>query len=270
MSEFSVLISVYDKEVAEYYNSCLLSITKQSLQPTEVVIIHDGVVRNALKQIERNYEKQLPLRIFDLSENVGLGKALSYGLDKCNYNIIMRVDSDDINDPDRFAKQINYMNSNPNIAVCSGVIAEFARDCSNITAYRSPPTLHDSIVAFSKYRNPINHMAACFRKSDVLKAGGYMKLDFFEDYFLWIRMLINGCKFANLPDVLVYARTGNGMLARRGGHQYAKNEYQLFLYMFKNKFLSFAGFLTVIITRLPIRYTPIFLRKLVYLNLRKT
>lgn len=45
-----------------------------------------------------------------------------------------------------------------------------------------------------------------------------------EDYNLWLRVIGNNYKVANLPDVLLYARVGNGMHARRKGFQYIKSE----------------------------------------------
>ena len=82
-----------------------------------------------------------------------------------------------------------------------------------------------------------------FRKSSVLDAGNYQPVPFAEDYDLWVRMLCNGCQAANLPDVLVYARTGNGMIQRRGGIQYIKSIYALQRRFLKYGFISHMEFI---------------------------
>lgn len=62
-----------------------------------------------------------------------------------------------------------------------------------------------------------------FKKSAVLSSGGYKEtFHLFEDYYLWIRMLMNGYKFKNIDDILLDMRTSKRMYARRGGMQYAK------------------------------------------------
>lgn len=78
-----------------------------------------------------------------------------------------------------------------------------------------------------------------FRKSAVLKSGGYEDWHYNEDYFLWIRMLLTECKFANLPQVLVNVRVGKDMYARRGGWKYFKSEAGIQRYMFDKGLISF-------------------------------
>lgn len=73
----------------------------------------------------------------------------------------------------------------------------------------------------------MNHMAVMMRRDAVLAVGNYRAVKGAEDYELWVRMLQAGYRAENLPDVLVYARTGNGMMQRRGGLAYAKENIRL-------------------------------------------
>ena len=64
------------------------------------------------------------------------------------------------------------------------------------------------------------------KESAVINCGGYEDLQ--EDYYLWIKLVAQGQNVANLPDILVYARVGNGMVGRRRGLNQAKAEWRLF------------------------------------------
>ena len=67
-----------------------------------------------------------------------------------------------------------------------------------------------------------------YKKSAVQKAGGYQKMMWFEDYYLWIRMILNGAKFYNIQEPLVNMRAGYGQLERRSGLKYAKEEFKFY------------------------------------------
>ena len=89
-----------------------------------------------------------------------------------------------------------------------------------------------------KSRCAFNHMTVMFRKQAVLDAGNYQDWFWNEDYYLWIRMMLNGCKFANLTDVLVNVRSGRNQYARRGGMKYFRSEAGIQRLMLNNKLIS--------------------------------
>ena len=86
---------------------------------------------------------------------------------------------------------------------------------------------HDNIKKFAQKRCPFNHMTVAYKKSIIMELGGYQHHLFMEDYNLWLRVIGQGYEVANLPDVILYARVGNGMHARRKGIEYIKSEKQL-------------------------------------------
>ena len=73
-------------------------------------------------------------------------------------------------------------------------------------------------------RCALNHPTVMFKKESVLKAGNYKDWFWNEDYYMWIRMMEQGCVFANLPDVLVNMRSGIEQYGRRGGRKYFDSE----------------------------------------------
>ena len=84
----------------------------------------------------------------------------------------------------------------------------------------------------------MNLVTVVLKKDAVQRAGGYIDWYCEEDYYLWVRMILHGCKFANLPDVLVNVRSGLDQYARRGGMKYFKSEAGIQRLMLDNKMIS--------------------------------
>ena len=110
---FSVLMSVYYKEKPEYLKLALDSIINQTLPVTEIVLIKDGPLTAELDKVVEQYAMEYIglFRIFALEQNVGLGKALYYGVQQCKYDLIARMDTDDISLPNRFEMQVKVDHS---------------------------------------------------------------------------------------------------------------------------------------------------------------
>ena len=219
---FSVLMSLYSKERPEYLNQSLDSVFNQTLSPDEVILVLDGPITEDLQTVINKNQTQYPnLKTVSLPANVGLGKALNEGLQYCSYNLVIRMDTDDICKPNRFEKQIQFMEQHPEIDLCSAWIEEFEDSLENVTSIKTVPESHEEISSYIKKRNPINHPSSCFRKKAVIEAGGYKHFPLFEDYYLWARMFKNGCKLYNIQTPLLSFRTSKEMFKRRGGIKYA-------------------------------------------------
>ena len=227
---FSVLLSLYHKEQAAYFNDALKSIwANQSVRPNEIVLVLDGAIGNELEQCLAKWQAEMGahLIIIPLPQNVGLGKALNEGLKHCTHDWVFRMDTDDICKPDRFEKQIQFIQKNPEMVLFGGQVLEFNESIEDADIIKSVPTTPEAIKKFSLSRCPFNHMTVAYKKSVILELGGYQHHLYMEDYNLWLRVIGNGFHVANLPDVLLYARVGNGMHARRKGLQYIQSEKQL-------------------------------------------
>ncbi len=227
---FSVLSSIYHKEHPLHFNSCMESIwDKQTLKPTEIVLIEDGPLTPELDQIIAKWQAKLgkTLRVKKLEQNVGTGKAKNIGLQECTYDIVCIVDTDDIYVPERFEKQIKFLEKNPDVSIVGGQILEFVEDTQNPTGMRNVPLSNEDLRNYAKKQSPFNNMTITYRKSHILEVGGYQHHLWMEDYNLFLRVIAKGHKIQNLPDVLVYARIDNGMHGRRKGFQYIKSEKQL-------------------------------------------
>lgn len=265
--KFSLLMSVYIDDDIEAFSCAMESILKSTIIPDDVCIVLDGPIGEDKEDIIRKFALLLPINQIRLPKNVGLGRALSSGLIFCKHEWIARFDSDDICALNRFEDQLKYIINHPDVDIFGAWVGEFDDNISHVHAIKKTPVNHMEIISYSKCRNPFNHMAVMYKKSAVLAAGGYQDDYLYEDYALWVRMIKNGCVTANIPEVLVYARTGNGMEIRRGGGKYAKSEIKAQFGFYKMGFLSIAELVRNLVIRVPIRLLPGSVRKLVY---RKT
>lgn len=268
---FSVLISVYKNDRADDFRIALDSITsQQTLKPSEVVLVVDGPVPDETNRIISEVDAAHPglYKVVRFDKNQGLGVALQKGLEACSNEIVMRMDSDDIAVPDRFEKQYQFMVEHPNVAVCGGQIAEFIGNVDTVVGKRTVPCSNDEIYHYMKSRCAFNHMTVALRRSKILEVGNYQPWFWNEDYYLWIRLMIAKCEFANLPDTLVNVRVGKEMYARRGGQKYFKSEVGIQKLMRQNGLTSWPRYCFNVLVRWCIQVAmPNWLRGFVFQKL---
>ena len=219
---FSVLISVYYKEIPRYLDRALQSITDdQVLKPNEIVLVKDGPLTKELDEVIEKYEKKYPnlFKIVVLEKNYGLGKALNIGLENCTYELVARMDGDDISKPERFKKQIDIFKENPNLDILGSWIDEFIEENGEmkIRSIRKVPEKSDEIFQKLKSICAFNHPTVMYRKSKVIEVGSYLQEFALEDYYLWIRLVISGANMYNLQESLLEFRITEGTSKRRGG-----------------------------------------------------
>ena len=226
-NKFSVCTSVYKNDKPEFVRVALDSmLVHQSVKPDEIVLVQDGPVPEELSLLLSEYEGKFPevMHVIRLEKNGGLGNALRLGVENAKYDIIARMDSDDICLTDRFEKQLAYLEAHPECDIVGGQMTEFIDSPDNIVGRREVPLTNEKIYEFMKSRCALNHVTVMFRKEAVMKAGNYQDWFWNEDYYLWVRMMMAGCKFANIPDVAVNVRSGADQYARRGGKKYFDSE----------------------------------------------
>ena len=241
MTKYSVLMSVYKKENASYLLEAVNSMLNQSVKPSEIVLVEDGPLTDELyTAIDLLvHENAHIFKIVKNEKNLGLGLALAKGLKECSYELVARMDTDDIARSNRISKQLLEFEKDDELSLCGGNIREFAGSVENTVGLRVVPVEDREIKKYIKNRCPFNHMTVMFKKSDVLKAGNYQHLLYNEDYLLWINMLKVGCKFKNIPEVLVDVRVDTDFYAdRRGGNQYFKSEKAIQDILLENKLIN--------------------------------
>ena len=268
---FSVLMSLYAKERPDYLRQSLDSVFNQTLPPTEVVLVEDGPLTKELYQVLDEFKDSHPeLKIISLTVNGGLGNALNEGLKHCAYDLVARMDTDDICFPDRFEKQIKYMSDNPNIDISSAWIEEFEGELKNVKSIRKVPETYQEISTYIKSRSPLNHPVVIFKKSVVESSGGYQHFPLFEDYYLWARMFKNCAKFANIQKPLLHFRTSSDMFKRRGGLKYAKDSFKFQWTLHKLGIISSFSAIKAGLIRGLVYTIPNRLRRIIYSKLLRS
>jgi hypothetical protein len=138
---------------------------------------------------------------------------------------ICRADADDVNEPNRFADQIGFLAANPLVSVLGSDISELLPDGNR--RIKHMPQTQEEILTWALYRNPINHMTVFVATEALRISGGYPSIPLKEDYALWLRMLAEGYRFANLPRPLVRVRLGSDFYRRRSGVRHLVSEARL-------------------------------------------
>ena len=116
---YSVLISVYNKEKSNFLNKALNSLVNQTLIPGEIIIVKDGELTTELDEVIDAFcfEEKTKVKVLNLKKNIGLGKALELGLLETNFDIVARMDSDDISYENRFKLQYEFLSDNKNFVI---------------------------------------------------------------------------------------------------------------------------------------------------------
>jgi len=269
---FSVLMSVYAGEQAAYLAMALDSLCDAAEPPDEVVLVEDGPLGDALNDTIARYRHRLPIASVRLPVNRGLGPALNAGLANCKHALVARFDADDVSLPQRFVQQVDYLLAYPKVAAVGGWVEEFdgqgdgqgdAR-AGRPAVMRAPPCAHADIVRYATLRNPMNHPAVMFRRDAVRAVGGYQDDRAFEDYALWLRLLLAGHELANLPRLLVKMRAGAGQARRRSGWRYMKAETAFALKFRRLGFFSTWHCARFVLARVPLRLLSLPLLRMAY------
>ncbi|MDE6042838.1 MAG: glycosyltransferase [Muribaculaceae bacterium] len=262
---FSVLMSLYAKENPAYLRESLDSVFRQTMPADEVVLVEDGPLTPELYAVLDEYGRRFPaLKRVALAENGGLGRALNEGLRHCSHDVVARMDTDDVCFPERFEKQVAFMQEHPEVDICSSWIEEFEGSPENVKSVKKVPATHREISRYIKKRSPLNHPAVMFRKKAVVDAGGYRHFWLFEDWYLWARMMAAGAIFANIQESLLHFRTAPGMVRRRGGCRYAASSARLQWTFYKLGIVSLPGALWSSLLRGTVYVLPNRLRAFIY------
>ena len=262
--EFSVLITVYEKEKPYNLRKSLLSSYRQTIRPTEIVLVCDGELTQELYDEIEQIKSEIPiLKVYQLSSNVGSGPASCFGVKKCNTDLIARMDSDDYTEETRFEKQIKAFEENPNLIMVGTNILE---KNTEFTAFKTVPEKTEEIREYSKFRNPFNNPSSMMKKEYILKVGNYRKFRYLEDYDLTMRLIHdNPTKdFLNIQEPLVIMQNNNSSYLRRGGLLYVKTEFFLQVDFYRRGYISKVELCRNIFIRNIVRVMPNSMRKLIY------
>ena len=227
MKKIAIVISIYKNVSLPQLEEMFNSIYQQTLGG-DIFIKVDGEVSNTITlylQKNRKKFKYLDFR----KENKGIPISYNELFEKVlalGYEYIARMDADDIMMPKRLELQYSFMEQNKEIDVVGGYIEEFG-DNLNYKKIVKYPLTHDEMFKFFSKRVPLANVTSFFRRSFFEKAGLYpVSSSTNEDTLLWMKGFQVGCRFANIPEVLVRVRVNNDFFDRRGGLKKAWSDLQ--------------------------------------------
>jgi glycosyltransferase involved in cell wall biosynthesis len=265
---FSLLLPVYAGDRADFLRRAFVSsVDEQTLRPDDVVLVQDGPLPDALRETceELATVSPVPVNLVRLERNVGLGPALDHGLEACAYDVVARMDADDISRPRRFELQLPLIADGADIV--GSALMEFVDDVEDVVQIRIPPLGPDWIRSAVRFRDPFNHPTVVYRRSMVQKVGGYQDLPLMEDYLLFARMLAEGAVPANVAEPLVYYRIGAGAYARRGGTALLRSELALQRRFLELGITNRVEFVRNVVVRGSYRLVPEPMRRVAYRRL---
>lgn len=200
----SVIMPVYNRQ--KYVAEAIESVLSQTYSNFEFIIFDDGSTDDSLKIIQSYKDPRI--RVVWGKGNRKLVPPLNDAMKMAKGKYLARMDSDDISLPIRFEEQIKFLEAHPDVDVCGGFFRTIG---SAINLVQSYPIEDDEIKLAMMFFCPVANPTAMMRRSTVLEKKIFYNEDFLyaEDYDFWSRMVIAGCRFYNIPEVLLRYRVGH-------------------------------------------------------------
>jgi glycosyltransferase involved in cell wall biosynthesis len=263
---YSVLMSVYYKEKPEWLKVAIESMLNQTIKPAEFVLVKDGKLTDELERVIENIVliNANLFKIVALETNVGLGLALQRGILECSNEFIARMDSDDYSMPNRIERQFLEFEKDDNLLVCGSFENEFIEKPEKIISIHKVPENCEEIYSFMHKRNALLHPTLMYKKSSVIKCGNYANYPFFEDYELFIRMVMQNYKMYNIQEALYCIRIPEDYYKRRGGLRYLRLSFLFMAEYVKKRFFTRKDFIVSFGPRVVFCILPNIIRKILY------
>ncbi len=252
----SVVMPVYNAE--KYVTEAIESILNQSYSDFEFIIIDDCSTDNSYDILHSYVSKDNRIRLFKNDMNNKLPKTLNFGISQAKGKYIARMDADDISLPERFAKQIEFMESHPEVGVCGTWIDVFSEESSQTTCIKYPAEHKLISVRLLFDENCIAHPSTFLRREIFFDFQLYYNLSLqghAEDYELWVRLLEQGILFYNLPEVLLMYRKSDVQTMVVFKQQIDFSVQSIIKNNFERYFIKYIE-LSLINTYLKLRFTP--------------
>lgn len=203
MSRISVLLPLYNGE--RYIGEAVESVLAQSERDFELLVLDDGSTDRSLSIVRAFAARDARVRVI-ARENRGLVETLNELLAEARGELIARMDADDVCLPDRFERQLAFLDAHPEV-VCVGGDVEMIDDRGRFLTTLSLPQQDADIQREAlKGHAPLFHPAAMIRTATLRGIGGY-RPDYWpaEDLDLWLRLGEAG-RLANLPGPVLRYR----------------------------------------------------------------
>lgn len=210
----SVIMSTYN-EKDEYLDESINSIINQSFKDWELIIIVDAPNnKHLIEKINEyaSYDKRIS--VYVNPSNMGLALSLNEALKHCSGKYIARMDADDICFPDRFKRQVTFLEENANYSLVYTNRKDINEEGKEIGTDLLQPKDDKCLMKSLSYGSLITHPSVMIRKSALDLAGGYNNFPSGQDYDLWLRLRRNGCYFHYMKEPLLKYRIRSNSISK--------------------------------------------------------
>jgi len=203
-------MSVYNGE--RFLKQAIQSILSQTYGDFEFIIIDDGSTDRTPEILRTLAHQDERIKIITNQTNLGLTKSLNKAISQAQGKFIARMDADDIAVPKRFERQIEYIETHPEVGIV-GCAYEFIDESGAVIGEKHPPLTNKKIKRILIRFNPFLHSSVIMRKSVLDQVSGYDKNYYkAQDYDLWLRAA-KITELANLPEILMQKRFTKNMIS---------------------------------------------------------
>ena len=208
MPRVSILLPVKNEE--QFLPLALASMFRQTLADWELIAVDDGSTDATAAILVEAAARDSRVRVVPFHGH-GLVAALNAGLAACRSPLVARMDGDDISHPLRLEAQEAFLRNNPEIGLVACRFRHFPRQSLRVgmlsyETWQNSLGDHEMVVRDIFVESPFVHPSVMFRKSEVVRVGGYREMGWAEDYDLWHRLAAAGTRFARLPQTLFFWR----------------------------------------------------------------
>lgn len=229
MKNLSVIMSLYKNDQLKYVQLAVESVLNQTYSDFDFYIQYDGPIQNEVDMYLSNLNDERII-IKKRQENKGLAQSLNDLLNivmPLGYDFIARMDADDINELNRFERQLQYIKDHPDVE-CLGTWATEITSSGEEYFKKQMPESHIDCRELFKKRDCMIHPTVMYRRSYIEKAGLYSLDTYFgEDTMMWAQGFSANCIFGNVPEYLYRFRLDDNFFDRRRGWKHAKNIFLL-------------------------------------------
>jgi glycosyltransferase involved in cell wall biosynthesis len=199
--KISVILPVYNGE--KYLAEAINSILSQTYRDFELIIVNDCSSDGTSEILSTYIDERI--RIINNSSNLKLSRSLNKGIETAQGQFIARMDADDVSLPERFEKQVAFLEGHPEIGVV-GCWVRRIDEKGNITGKIFRETRPEAIKWELFFGTPVPHPTVMIRAAVIKRAGGFSNdISAAVDYECWTR-LVKTTKFANLAEFLLLYR----------------------------------------------------------------
>ena len=233
----SVVMATFN-EKPDIVGKAIESILSQTYQNLELLVLDDSTAEETRRKID-SYSNDSRVKVVREQTRMGFVPALNKGLKLAAGKYIARMDGDDISLPERFEKQIAYLEENEDVSVLGGQI-NIIDENDDIVSERKYPVGKKQILKYEIFRCPLAHPTVMFRHK--LVENGFLydeSLKRAEDLNLWLSIQKAGYRIDNLTDKLLNYRVCESLAQKRGREQW-KNNFRIRARNFDSKKLLFS------------------------------